>query len=221
MILLAVLVTWANFALLDEVAVAMGEVVPQGKVKVVQHLEGGIIEEIHVAEGDMVKPGAPLVQLDLATSGVNRNELLARLDGQLLVRARLAAEAEGKDLAFPADVAARRPVIAAAEREAFRARERELVSTLAVLEEQVKQRELEVQELEARQRAVTKNLGLGQQRLRMSTSLLQEGLTAKMEHLQLEAEVDSLKGEMESLVPAIPRARAAVSEAEQRLEEIL
>ena len=53
----------------------------------------------------------------------------------------------------------------------------------------------------------------------MSTSLLQEGLTAKMEHLQLEAEVDSLKGEMESLVPAIPRARAAVAEAEQRLEE--
>jgi len=219
MILLFVLVVWANFALLDEVAVAMGEVVPQGKVKVVQHLEGGIIEEIHVAEGDMVRPGDPLVQLDLATSGVNRNELLARLDGQLLVRARLAAEAEGKELEFPGDVSARRPVIAAAEREAFRARERELVSTLAVLEEQVKQRELEVQELEARQRAVTKNLGLGQQRLRMSTSLLQEGLTAKMEHLQLEVEVDSLKGEMESLVPAIPRARAAVSEAEQRLEE--
>ena len=219
MALLLILVVWANFALLDEVAVAMGEVVPQGKVKVVQHLEGGIIEEIHVAEGDMVKPGAPLVQLDLATSGVNRNELLARLDGQLLVRARLAAEAEGKELEFPADVSARGPVIAAAEREAFRARERELISTLAVLEEQVKQRELEVQELEARQRAVTKNLGLGQQRLRMSTSLLQEGLTAKMEHLQLEAEVDSLKGEMESLVPAIPRARAAVAEAEQRLEE--
>ncbi len=65
---------------------ATGEVVPQGKIKVVQHLEGGIIEQIHVSEGSVVRIGDPLVRLDLATSGVNRKELLARLDSALLRR---------------------------------------------------------------------------------------------------------------------------------------
>ena len=57
MMLLAVLLVWAHFARLDEVAVAQGEVVPQGKVKVIQHLEGGIIERIYVTDGATVKAG--------------------------------------------------------------------------------------------------------------------------------------------------------------------
>ena len=55
------------------------------------------------------------------------------------------------------------------------------------MREQVKQRELEVEELNARTRAVESNFKLSSERLKMSKSLLSEGLTAKMEHLQLEA----------------------------------
>ncbi len=50
--------TWANFATLDEVSIATGEVVPAGRIKVVQHLEGGIIQEIYVSEGDTVREKA-------------------------------------------------------------------------------------------------------------------------------------------------------------------
>ena len=86
-------VIWANFSQLDEVSVAMGEVIPQGKIKVIQHLEGGIIEEIFVTEGDWVTKGQTLMQLDLASSGTNKAELQVRLDSQLLIRARLIAQA--------------------------------------------------------------------------------------------------------------------------------
>jgi len=219
MILLTVMVTWAFFAELDEVAVAPGEVIPQGKVKVVQHLEGGIVEELFVAEGDTVKEGDTLLQLDLAGGGANLKELNVRLDSQLLIRARLTAEAEGGELSFLQEVANRRPTLARAQREAFNARKRELISTLNVMKEQIKQRELETQELTARKRAVTRNYKLAGERLKMSKSLLSEGLTAKMEHLELEAEVESLEGEMKSLEPAVPRARAAVNEAKQRMKE--
>jgi len=219
MILLAVLLVWANFARLDEVAVAPGEVVPQGKVKVIQHLEGGIIERIYVTDGATVEAGDPLVLLDLATAGVNRDELQARLDGELLRRARLMAEVENRELTFPALAAGRHSKLAEAEQRAFLARRHEFDSSLGVLREQAKQRELEVQELEARKRAVSRNLALAYERLKMSKSLLAEGLTAKMEHLKLRAEVESLKGELQSLTPAVPRARAAVAEAEQRLRE--
>ena len=81
------LIVWANFANLGEVAIANGEVVPQGKVKVIQHLEGGIVESIFVREGDVVTEGQPLVQLNLAVSGVNREELQIRLDAQMLRKA--------------------------------------------------------------------------------------------------------------------------------------
>ena len=106
-----------------------------------------------------------------------------------------------------------------AQRQAFEARRRELGSTLQVMREQVKQRELEVEELNARTRAVESNFKLASERLKMSKSLLSEGLTAKMEHLQLEAEVENLDGEMKSLRPALPKAQAAVEEARQRLQE--
>ncbi|MBC8337563.1 MAG: HlyD family type I secretion periplasmic adaptor subunit [Rhodospirillales bacterium] len=219
MIMLSLLVTWAFFAELDEVAVSIGEVVPQGKVRVIQHLEGGIVERLFVTEGDTVKAGDTLIQLDQSSTGTNKEELSVRLDSQHLVRSRLLAEAEGKKLVFPPEIAAKRPTLAASQRQAFDARARELVSTLNVLKEQVKQRELEVQELTARQKAVNRNYKLARERLKMSASLLTEGLTAKMTHLELEAEVESLDGEMQSLKPSIPKVRAAVEEAKQRLRE--
>ena len=72
---IAVLVAWSNYAELEEVAVATGEVVPQGQVKVIQHLEGGIISQIFVAEGDSVSAGDLLLQLDRGISGSNRDFL--------------------------------------------------------------------------------------------------------------------------------------------------
>jgi len=219
MILLVVLIVWARYAQLDEVSVATGEVVPQGKVKVIQHLEGGIIEKIHVRDGDSVKEGSPLMQLNLASSGTNREELQVRLDGQILVRARYDAEATGKPPVFPEESARRQPKLLAAQRRAFRARKNELASTLRVTRQQINQKQDEVRELEARMRATKKNLTLGRERLKMSKSLLAEGLTPKIEHLQLEAEVESLEGERRGLTPAISRARGAVEEAKQRMQE--
>lgn len=104
--LIATGVAWSAVAELDEVAVAAGEVVPRSKVKIIQHLEGGIITDIYVREGDIVKSGAPLLQLDLAQTAMNKEELEVRLDGLLLARARLTAEATGGELVLPEDVVA-------------------------------------------------------------------------------------------------------------------
>ncbi|MEQ8664230.1 MAG: HlyD family type I secretion periplasmic adaptor subunit [Rhodospirillales bacterium] len=219
MVLLVAAIAWAFFARLEEVSVAMAEVVPQGRVKVVQHLEGGIIQDIFVQEGDTVTEGDPLIQLDLASSGTNREELLARLDSEMLVLARLRAEANGTPLRFPKEVADRRPAMVEAQRQAYEARLSELESSLGVLREQVRQKELEVQELEAQRRAITNNLRLAQERFALSESLLSEGLTARIEHLELESEVESLQGELESTNSSIERAQAAISESRERVNE--
>jgi len=211
---------WSNFSKLDEVSVAPGEVIPLGKSKVIQHLEGGIVQTLFIKEGDIVKAGQTMMQLDLGSGGANIRELQTRLDSELLTRARLQAEATGEGVPnFPAEVTARIPAQARSQRQAFDARKRQLAAGLAVMQELVKQRKLEVQELEARQRAATNNLASAQERFKISTDLLKDGLTSRVDHLQLAAEVETLNGEMMSIQAGIPRARAAVSEAQRRVQE--
>ena len=122
MALLTAFLVWAQFASLEEVSIATGEVIPSGEVKVIQHLEGGIIEEIFVRDGAHVTAGDPLVQLDLISSQASEDELEVSLDALILARARLEAEASGEELTFPDDVAARRPQFAHQERQSFEAR---------------------------------------------------------------------------------------------------
>ena len=220
MIMIAVTIGWSAIAELDEVAVSSGEVVPLGRIKVVQHLEGGIIKEIYVREGDTVKENQPLMLLDLASTGTNREELRARLDGLLLIAARLEAEANGKIPEFPADLAVRQPAVHAAQRQTHEARKRELDSTIGVMREQVRQKELEIRELDSKRKASGRNLELAKQRLKMSSSLLGSGLTARVEHLKLEAEVESLEGEVQVLVSSLPRAQSALVESQQRQREL-
>ncbi len=219
MILMISMMAWAFFAELEEFTIVSGEIVPLGKVKVVQHLEGGIIEALFVKDGDLVEEGQPLLQLDLGSGGTNIEELQIRLDSARLTAARLKAEATGNPLEFPSDAAERRPGMVTGERQTYEARISELDSSLSILKEQVKQKELEVDEYDSQREAISKNLKIAKERFKISESLLSEGLTARIEHLELEAAVESLEGELSNLMSTIPRVRAAIAEAEQRVTE--
>lgn len=210
---------WAAFAQLDEVASAAGEVVPIAKVKVVQHLEGGIIADLEVVEGAAVKQGQVLVQLALGGVGASRAELQVQLDAHILTRERLKAEIADAAPVFPMEVAERRPELILAESATLDARRAEMHGRLGVARQKVTQRELEIKELEARQRGVEANLRLGRERLRLSGELLKSGLTPRMEHLEIRREIESLNGESEVLEQAVPRARAALAESRAFLEE--
>lgn len=219
MALVACFFGWAGFAQLDEVAIAAGEVVPFERTKIVQHLEGGIVQRLDVAEGDRVETGQVLMQLDLGGVAPSREEFQVQLDSLLLALARLRSESTGQALGFPEEVAARRPVFLAAERETYAARQTELRSRQAVIAEQIRQRELEVKELEARLRSVLASLKLGEERLKMSGDLLESGLMPRMEHLAMKREIEDFSGQATVLDQAIPRARAALAESQARLTE--
>jgi adhesin transport system membrane fusion protein len=218
-ITVAALVAWAYFAELEEVAVADGEVVPQGQIKVIQHLEGGIIKRIFVTEGDAVHAGDPLLQLDLGIYGSTREEQQIELDGLLITRARLDAESREAELAFPEGEGARRPDLVAAERQTHEGHRREQLSTIAVLKEQARQRELDLQQFRAQLNSAENNLLLARERFAMSADLLAEGLTPKIEHVQLQQEVEALDGEVAELKAVIPRAKAGIAEARARIDE--
>ena len=213
-------VGWAHFTQLEEVAIADGEVVPRGQIKVIQHLEGGIVAAIEVADGDKVTVGQPLVRLNLSPNQINREELQVRLDGLVLARARLDGEVSGTEPEFPAEERALRPNLLRREREQFESGRREQQSALAVLKERILQRQLDIRELGTHRQAVTVDLGYSRERFQMSQVLLEKGLTSRMEHVQLTREVEALGKKLEALDATIPRARAALAEAREREREI-
>lgn len=219
MLLAVAAMVWGYLARLEEVAIAEGEVVPQGQIKVVQHLEGGIIQAIHVQEGQQIKKNSPLVQLDLAALGINNEELRVRLDGLLLSHARLQAESNGGKFSLPKAEAEQRPDLAARERDAYEARRREQQSIRTVLQERIRQRQHEVHELAAKREAAGNDLELSNERFVMSENLLERGLISKMEHLENKRKVQNLKGKIKTLQTQMPRARAALAEGRERERE--
>ncbi len=220
MALVGLFVVWALFARLDEVSVAAGEVIPQGKIKTVQHLEGGIIDEIYVRDGDLVRVDAPLLQINLGQASGNKQDARVRLDGLLLTRARLEAEAANSDLVLPQDIAARQPALVQATKATHEARLNEFLATKAVLDNQVRERNHDVTEVDAKLQAAEADLKLTRERLGMSADLLKDGLTSRMEHSQLQSHVEQLQGETASLRSALPRARVALIEAQERTREL-
>ncbi|NQV54269.1 MAG: HlyD family type I secretion periplasmic adaptor subunit [Rhodospirillales bacterium] len=221
MLLMAGGLTWSFFAELDEVTVAQGTVVPLGALKVIQHLEGGIIKSIFVKEGQLVKSDQPLLQLDVASSGLKKEELQVRLYSQMALKARLDAEANGGEPNFPQTIKSELPKLVATQKSTFDARKRELTTTLSVLENQIHQRELEVRELNSNRKSTLRNLKLANQRLADSADLLKQQLVPRDEHLKLEAEVEDLKSKISGLEASIPRTESTVKEAKSRRRETL
>ena len=210
---------WAATAHLDEVAVAPGEVKPQGKVKKIQHLEGGIVEDILVAEGEIVENGQPLIRIDLAPSQANREELLYRVDALRLSAARHRALASGDELVFPEEVAERHPDLVSIETEAYQTRRSQSRSQASLLRNQLRQRQAELAELQSKARALEGNLAVTRKRLDISAGLLEKSLTPRIEHLELESEVKDLEGKLDATRKAIPRVNASIAEARDRIDE--
>ncbi|MBM3484254.1 MAG: HlyD family type I secretion periplasmic adaptor subunit, partial [Alphaproteobacteria bacterium] len=128
-------------------------------------------------------------------------------------------EAKAVDLKFPKEEAERRPDIVVAERQAFDGNQRSLESTLKVLDDQLRQRQHEVTQLQAELRAAENNYSLARERYKMADDLVKDGLMPKLEYVQLRQEMEKYLGDAGSLRAQLPKVKAAVGEAESRIEE--
>ena len=209
-------VTWAARAELEEIVTAQGVVVPQSQVKVVQHLEGGIITEIHVVEGDRVVAGQALLQLELGAGAANADELQVRLDALTIKRARLAAERDGTAFELPVSESDRQPHIAEAERATFDSRQQQFESELELIGKQINQQEFEVAAIDERRRSVERRLAFARERLGMVKELYDSEVMPRMRVLDLEGEVELINGELLRLEMEHSKAGEALLEARER-----
>jgi len=210
---------WASVAEIDEVTRGQGKVVPSSKVQIIQNLEGGILADVLVSEGQMVEKGDVLLKIDdtrfsssFRESKLTYWELLART-------ARLSAESEGKPLELPDELMINQPELAAEERGLYQSRQLQLQSTIDVLKRQVEQRRQELVEKQARQQQLSRSFELSNQELQMSEPLLEAGVMSEVEILRLKRTVNDLRGEMDSNRLAIPRIRSSIDEVQQKINE--
>jgi adhesin transport system membrane fusion protein len=215
------LLGWACTAPLDVVSNAVGEILPMTKVKAVQHLEGGIVAEIAVAEGQTVERDQPLVLLDPVRASSELEELAMRLLSLKVDIVRLQAEVDAAQAPqFPEELRREAPRLTEAARETFKARKARAEHDLRAQEHLITQRQQEWKEIEARIGSTQKSLGLIAEQVRISESLLQRELTNRMTHLDLARQMEALKGQLETDQAMLPRIEAAQREAREHLASL-
>ncbi|GAB5439651.1 HlyD family type I secretion periplasmic adaptor subunit [Falsiruegeria mediterranea] len=211
-------VVWASQARIEEVARGQGRVVPSGKARVLESLEGGIVREILVREGDAVDAGQIIIRIDDTGSSASLGELNAQLDALSIRGLRLAAELAGAD-ALSFDGTNIDPDSAQALREVaiFDSRTASYFGQRAVLEAQLNQRQREIEETEGNLTRVAEGIGLLQEEIELKT---ESGVVPRAQIIPIERELSARRQEQDALVSRREQARAALREAEARLEEL-
>ncbi len=142
---------WAWKGSLAVVSVAEGEVVPSSQVKTIQHLEGGIVREINVREGERVKTGQPLIVLESTATGADVGELKTRIIGLRIEIARLEAAASNADQPnFPPALLKSHPRIIHEAVQLFDSRKNRLNDEFASQQAIISQRQQDIEEITAR-----------------------------------------------------------------------
>lgn len=215
-----ILLVWAAFADVDEMTRANGKVIPSSQLQVIQSLDGGIVSEIHVREGQIVEKGQLLVKIDETRFVSSLRENRAEYMSLLAKASRLRAIAEGKPFALPPEVEKEFPQIAMQERNLYEQRRLELEAQVGIARQQLNQRNQELVEVRARRDTATNGMDLTQKELSATKPLLGSGAVSEVEVFRLERDVGRFRGERDQANAQMSRIGAAIAEATRKIEEV-
>jgi HlyD family type I secretion membrane fusion protein len=215
---------WAAMAPLSGAAIAPGTVSPEGSHRVVQHLEGGIVRAILVAEGDVVSAGQPLLELEDVGARAEVGAMQSRLRVLAATEARLQAERVGANrLEFNHPVLAdtRDPDTAAIidqQIHQFETRRANDETRVGVLNQQIAQLQQQIEGARRQLTGVKRQRALIAEELVSVRELYQKGYERKPRMLELQRTEAGLLGSEGELVARIARSEEEIGEA--RLEII-
>ncbi len=218
---------WANTAPIAGATVAAGVFVTTGQNKIIQHLEGGVIKEILVREGDVVQPDQVLVRLDETAPKAELRRLTLRQARQLAVEARLTAELGGidTDIEFPQELLARTgdpdiATIVETQRITFRARRNNLLNEIATFKESIAAFEERIAGAKLQLSAVRRQIKLLEEEIEYKSALLKDGLVRKSEVLALQRAHANLEGEAGRLAGEIGNHREQIARAHEQIRTL-
>ncbi len=218
LILAAIGLTWAAIAPLESAIVAHGELVVKTHRKTIQHLEGGVVREILVADGQTVSAGQVLLRLDDVMARANLNLLQGEADALTAQEARLIAERDRRgSIQFPAELLARRgdPNVAAAmagEVSAFRARSASVNQQVNVYGQRSEENDRTIDGLKSQREAVQQQAALIRQELASIEGLYTQGYVPISRLLALRRQAADLDGQDGQLAGRIAQIQAGSGE---------
>jgi adhesin transport system membrane fusion protein len=211
---------WAALVHVDEITKGEGKVIPSQQLQVYPSLDGGIVTEILVKEGQTVSEGQILLQIDTTRfeSSVRENRsLYLSLTAKA---ARLRAIGDGKPYLPPEEVVKEDPKTAEEEQRLYETATTELNAQISIARQQYEQRSQEQAEASARQKQAANAYESSLKEYNFTKPLLSTGAVSEVELLRLERDVSRFKGERDVATAQIARSGAAMSEAMRKIQEV-
>lgn len=216
---------WAYFSKIDELTRGEGKVIPSEKIKTIQSLDGGLISEILVKEGSIVKEGQPLMKIDTTRFEASLEENKQTYYHLLVTKARLELESKidlSKDIPqikYNDEVLQHANTFAMNDRKLFTSRMEELVSTIKTFKIQLKQKEQEINELNSKTHQLRKSITLVKEEAKTIELLVARKSKSKVDLLKIKKELAQLEGDLQNTYVSIPRAKYAIEEAQNKIVE--
>lgn len=226
-------VAWASWAEIDKVTVGQGKVVPSSQIQVIQNLEGGLVKQILVREGEKVEKGQQLLLIDdtrFRSDFREREQQVANLTASVIqLSASLASVTINEDfdasnwqknvtidyskLVFPEGFEEKRPKLASRQQAEYRQDLNELRNQISLNDQQVKQKQQDLVEIQARVRNLRESYNFARKELEITKPLADEGVVPRIELLKLQRQVNDTRREMTSSKLKVPVLKSAIQEA--------
>ncbi|ODR89605.1 HlyD family type I secretion periplasmic adaptor subunit [Sinorhizobium alkalisoli] len=222
-LLMTSFVAWAAIAEVDEIARGEGKVIPVSKTRIIQSSEPGIVQEIAVQVGQVVRRGDLILRLDDTVTGSSLGELEAKARSLRAQIARLELEESGAydaDYKCPDDIAKAAPGVCANEEQLLRAKAGNFNNKLSVMQARRGQRQKELAEAQANIARLTENLQVTEREQDLLAPMVKRKLVAQTELLRVEKELTDTRGQLALAKESIGRLEAAVREAELQVMEL-
>ena len=219
-IVMALAIMWAALAQLDEVTRGEGKVIPSKQVQVLQSIDGGLVSEILVHEGDVVQPNQLLIKIDETRFVSSVKENRAQYFGLVARAARLKAMSDGKPFVPPPEVVKEAPEVVAQELQLYEAKRAEMEAAVSIARQQLVQRQQELNEAQAKRAQAGQGYDLTSKELSVTKPLINSGAVSEVELLRLERDVSRYRGERDMASAQITRVHAAINEAQRKIEEV-
>ena len=217
---------WSALANISSAAIALGEVSVVSNRQTIQHLEGGIVDEIHVEEGSRVEPGQVLIRLSTTQAQANLDQLQARYLAVAAREVRLLAERDLRtEISFPDWLSSQQDdpevlAVISGERNIFAAREESLNSHRSILRQRIAQYEEEIEGLTGEIEATESQLALFAEEISSMEDLIEQGFLSNQRFLELRRQEADTRGEQNRNVALVARARQSIAEQELQILEL-
>jgi len=218
--LLLASIIWMTVTDVSEMSVSRGEVVPAGYIYNIQHLEGGVVSEVAVHNGDSVKKGDLLVRFSLPATQSEYGRLSSRQASLKLSLERLHAIEIGKRPEF-GDLGKKHPELANKQMESYRAQVASFESEQAVIDAQISQKSSELERQKNQIRSEQKEVALLVKQVEMRQKLADKFIVSESELLAKQSDLAAAQSQLKSIKDGVHTARIALKEAQEKKREVL